>query len=502
MPRVKTVALAATIAGLLLAVLVVWAAGPWQDGYRVGEHHGEDGRGTQAAPARPGGGGSSGGSGGASERRITPPVLAPVGGDPAGPVPTDAGVRAALTPLLADPSLGGAVAVSVVDAVTGRPLFAADADRGATPASTTKITTAVAALAALPADMRLTTRTVMGATPDTVVLVGGGDPTLTALDGTQYAGQYTPARLDHLATATANALKAAGVTTVKLAYDTSLYTGSSTHPISPNDNIAAVVPLMTDEGRADARKTEVPGARVADPSARAAEQFAQMLAREGIAVTGKPAPGTAPTPAAAAQGTAPGARLGAVQSPPVPEFVEQMMTASDNDMAEALIRHVAIAKGKPASFEGGTQAVREVLIGLGVNVGQMDLKDGSGLNKRNMLPPAVLTQTITLAAAPGRPELRPTLTGMPVAGFTGTLKDRFDQRTSLDGAGLVRAKTGSLTGVSTLSGIVRDRDGRLLAFAFLADRVPGSADVARPALDRLAAALAGCGCGTPVAAAG
>ncbi|UGQ09167.1 D-alanyl-D-alanine carboxypeptidase/D-alanyl-D-alanine-endopeptidase [Yinghuangia sp. ASG 101] len=478
-------ALGATIAGVVLALLAVWAAGPWRGGYRVGEHHGAKGRGTQAASAD-----VESSAAATDERRITPPVLTPVDADPAGPAPTDDGVRAALAPLLADPALGDDVAVSVVDAVTGRALFTANADRGATPASTTKITTAVAALSVLPADYRLTTSTVLGASPDTVVLVGGGDPTLTALDGAQYAGQFAPARLDRLAAETAAALRASGRTSIKLAYDTTLFTGPVNHPISPNDNIASVVPLMTDEGRTDATKTGVPGLRVTDPAVKAAEQFAQMLAKEGIAVNGKPAAATAP-PAAT--------RLAAVQSPLIAEYVEHMMTDSDNDMAEALLRHVAIAKGKPASFEGGTQAVREALTGLGVDLGAMNLKDGSGLDKRNELPPAVLTRLITLTSAADHPELRTALTGMPIAGFTGTLADRFGAQNSLAAAGLVRAKTGSLTGVSTLAGVVRDHDGRLIAFAFLADDVPGGADVARPALDRMAAALAGCGCGTPVA---
>ncbi|MGW0659173.1 D-alanyl-D-alanine carboxypeptidase/D-alanyl-D-alanine endopeptidase [Streptodolium elevatio] len=498
MPRVRTAALAAAILGILLAVLAVWAAGPWKDGYRVAERHGDKSGGVQSAV---GADGSGNGGTAAGERRITPPVLLPVGVDPAGPAPTDAGVKAILDPLLADKSLGGSTAVSVVDAVTGQPLYGVGADRGATPASTTKIVTAVAALSALPPDMRLTTRVVMGADPGTIVLVGGGDPTLTALDGTQYAGSYAPARLDQLAEATAAALRAAGVTSLKLAYDNSLYSGTAQHPIGPNENIALVVPLTTDEGRVDGKIAEGPGKRVADPSAKAAQQFAQLLARQGIAVNGTPAPGNAPPTGAEGAPTAPGTQLAAVQSPPVPEFVEQMMTASDNDMAEALLRHIAVAKGKPASFEGGEQAVREVLGGLGVNLGALDLNDGSGLDNQNKMPPAVLTQTITLAASPARPELRPTLTGMPIAGFTGTLKDRFDDRGSLAGAGLVRAKTGSLTNVSTLAGLVRDKDGRLLAFAFLADGVKGAPDVARPALDSLATALAGCGCGTPVVAA-
>jgi D-alanyl-D-alanine carboxypeptidase/D-alanyl-D-alanine-endopeptidase (penicillin-binding protein 4) len=65
------------------------------------------------------------------------------------------------------------------------------------------------------------------------------------------------------------------------------------------------------------------------------------------------------------------------------------------------------------------------------------------------------------------------------------------------GAGVVRAKTGTLTSVSTLAGLVQDKDGRLLAFALLADRVgPTTADTERAeaALDRAASALASCGC--------
>ncbi|MEW5629237.1 D-alanyl-D-alanine carboxypeptidase, partial [Streptomyces hydrogenans] len=95
---------------------------------------------------------------------------------------------------------------------------------------------------------------------------------------------------------------------------------------------------------------------------------------------------------------------------------------------------------------------------------------------------------LTRAADPAHPELRPLLTGLPVGGFTGTLAGRYGQAPA--GAGLVRAKTGTLTGVNTLAGTVVTTDGRLLAFAFLAGRTP-SPDLAQPALDRLSAALTG-----------
>ena len=104
-----------------------------------------------------------------------------------------------------------------------------------------------------------------------------------------------------------------------------------------------------------------------------------------------------------------------------------------------------------------------------------------------------MTAILTKAATSDR--LRAILTGLPVGGLTGTLDQRFNTPTTTSGAGYVRGKTGTLSGVSSLAGVVEDTDGRLLAFAFLADRVPDQATLgARDALDRLAATLATCGC--------
>jgi D-alanyl-D-alanine carboxypeptidase/D-alanyl-D-alanine-endopeptidase (penicillin-binding protein 4) len=153
-----------------------------------------------------------------------------------------------------------------------------------------------------------------------------------------------------------------------------------------------------------------------------------------------------------------------------------------------------VAAGRPASFEGAAAAVRETLARAGVPLGATVLHDGSGLSRDNAVPPAVLTRLLALAASPGHPELRPVLTGLPVAGFTGTLQDRYSSAAgSHDAAGLVRAKTGTLNGVNTLAGLVVDRDGRLLAFALMAG---GGSDAfsVRAALDRIAVRVAACGC--------
>jgi D-alanyl-D-alanine carboxypeptidase/D-alanyl-D-alanine-endopeptidase (penicillin-binding protein 4) len=93
---------------------------------------------------------------------------------------------------------------------------------------------------------------------------------------------------------------------------------------------------------------------------------------------------------------------------------------------------------------------------------------------------------------PGHPALRTLLTGLPVAGFTGTLMGRYDSADTSAGAGDVRAKTGSLRTVTSLAGQLVDADGRLLLFAFFAP--VEEAGATRAALDRVAAALASCGC--------
>jgi len=406
----------------------------------------------------------------------------------AAPVPNGPGLRGPVDAALADPALGGRLAVSVLDAESGRPLLELNATRPLLPASTAKIVSAVAALTALEPGSRMTTRVVAGSAPGEVVLVGGGDPTLAG--PAAESGYPQPARLTDLATAVRASLGAVPLTRVLV--DDSLYTGDRLGPgwkpsYVTEGAVSPVGALMVDGGRVRPDRS----ARHDDPAVAAGQALAALVQPGAVVAVER---GTAP-PAAA--------ELGAVSSPPVARLVEQMLSRSDNDLAEALVRQVALAQGRPASFAGGAEAVRNVLApylsSVGLEPDAVSLVDGSGLSRENLLQPAALTRLLTAVAAddgsPTTERLAPVLSGLPVAGFSGTLADRYREGGGLPAAGSVRAKTGTLNGVSALAGLVRTADGRLLAFDVTADAVPlGATRAAEAALDRLAAALARCGC--------
>jgi len=191
--------------------------------------------------------------------------------------------------------------------------------------------------------------------------------------------------------------------------------------------------------------------------------------------------------------------LASVSSPTVGQLVTRMLQHSDNDVAEALFRHIAIARHLPATFAGASTAIGEWLARLHLDLRAVDLVDGSGLSLRDRLSPRLLTTLLGAVADSRHSLLRPILAALPVAAFYGTLAQRYrtgQQKVSPTvGAGVVRAKTGTLARVSALAGLVVDADGRLLAFAVMTVSIPpGGRTAAEDVLDRFAARLAGCGC--------
>ncbi|WP_253208402.1 D-alanyl-D-alanine carboxypeptidase/D-alanyl-D-alanine-endopeptidase [Streptomyces sp. YPW6] len=449
--------------GLVVAAGAVLAAGPWDNGQRKAE------RALAAAGDR---------TGGAHHGRPTPdgprpapsaPAVLPALGTTTRDAPRDpAALRDTLAPLIGAPELGDKVAASVVDTATGEQLYGRGATTPMTPASTIKIATATAALSVLGPDHRIATTAVLSPDSRTLTLVGGGDPTLSR------------AALRAMAADTADALREEDRDSVRLRYDVSRYAGPVLHPIGPNENLAPVTALMVDEGRAD-DTDRGPAPRTDDPAGDAARTFAAALRKAGVEVTGAPGEARAADEART---------VATHRSAPLSALVERTLTNSDNDLAEALARQTAIAKGESASFAGARRAVTNELKKLELPVAGARFADGSGLDREDRVTPALLTALLARVADPDRPGLRPVLTGLPVAGFSGTLGGRYAP--DADGTGLIRAKTGTLRGVNSLAGTVVDRRGRLLAFAFLASGSRHAAE-AEPALDALATALAGTG---------
>ncbi|NUR73228.1 MAG: D-alanyl-D-alanine carboxypeptidase/D-alanyl-D-alanine-endopeptidase [Hamadaea sp.] len=402
-----------------------------------------------------------------------------------GTAPTPEQVKAALDELREHTDLGPSVSVSVVDVASGQSLYDVGSSHPAVPASTTKMATAAAVLATRGPDYRMTTTVVAGPNEGEIVIVGGGDPTLTAGATGYYPGA---GRLDQLAAQVKAAL--GGKSPTKVIYDSSLYSGSQ---IAEGwDDDAAVGPygarataLAIDGARTSPKRPKniddlhAGQARSAQPDKAAAIAFAKLVGAPTATVT-------AGTAASGAQ------QLGSVQSPRIESLVEIMLDESDNVVAEALARQVALAKGQPGSFAGAGVAIKQVLTELGVPTEGVVIKDGSGLSRLDRQPPAMQTALLAVAAGDSHPKLRSLFAGLPVAAWSGTLSDRNQTTAGLPepGAGLVRAKTGTLTGVAAIAGIVVTKDGRLLAFSILADAVPTGTDTARERLDAMTNALA------------
>jgi serine-type D-Ala-D-Ala carboxypeptidase/endopeptidase (penicillin-binding protein 4) len=420
---------------------------------------------------------------------VTPPpepsaVLAPAAGSDV----TAAELRARLRPLLTSKRFGPsrlAYAYATLDGA--KPLLSSGSGDVVTPASTMKLLTTATALAQLGPDARFETKVVRVPGTRRLVLVGGGDPLLTdvvprtpeALD--DYPRQ---ASLQDLAVQTARALRRGGVTTATLALDDSLFTGPAVNPrwkptYVPESIVSPITALWANEGRERAGLAK----RSIDPSLAAARRFAGLLRKAGVKVMGHPVSARAPSAAR---------ELAAVSSAPLSAIVEHTLEVSDNEAAEVLLRQAALAAGRPGSFAGGVATVRATMRSLGVDLAGARIFDGSGLSRDDRLPVTSLVQVLQAAARPDEPDIRPVLTTLPVAGFNGSLAYRF-VFDAQKGLGVVRAKTGTLTGVHGLAGIAVTRGGEPIVFATVANGVPVRRTLAvRAQLDRLAAGLATC----------
>lgn len=363
-------------------------------------------------------------------------------------------------------------AYEVLDAATGEVLASAEADRPLIPASNTKLLTVVAVMAAFDGTETFTTR-VVSPEPGRVVLVGGGDPLLSSVPNDTYPGH---ASLQQLAEATAARLRADGVTSVTVGYDATLFqeAWAATWPGNYRDQVTPLSALWVDEGR-DANRV-----RSTDPAVDAAALFVAQLTAAGITVDGAPTP---------AEGS--GEEVASVASAPVHAIAEVAMESSNNSFTEVLGMQLALHSGQPATFAGSVAAIRAQLTELGIWVDGAVLHDASGLTRDNVVPTSMLARAMQHVVT--TPRLSVILDGLPVAGVSGSLADRFTDELALPARGVARAKTGTLSLVGTLAGSTVTADGREVVFAFITN---GSTDgwAARVWIDQAVGQITGCGC--------
>ena len=360
------------------------------------------------------------------------------------------------------PALGSDVTVHVRHVATDATVADDGGDERQVPASTMKVVTAATALTALGEEHRFATRVVAGRGAGRIVLVGGGDPLLSREE------------LADLAARTARKLRQADIRSVRVDIDDYLFPQpTDAEGWAPGDRptyAAAVRPLA------------LLGEYSSDTAASAWAAFVQGLRSGGIEAR------------AGARTVAPerARRISVIRPNTLRQAVDVMLRVSENNVAEVLFRQVALARGYPATWSGASAAAKEVLRELGLTTWRLRLVDGSGLSGSNRLTASSLTELLDIAL--GAPALDALMDGLPVAGRTGTLINRFAAPPASCARGDVAAKTGSLTGVSTLAGVTRGADGQWRSFAIMVNRRPPMypSSATSLAIDTIAAVVRGC----------
>jgi len=387
----------------------------------------------------------------------------------------------ALGPVMADTGGPATSACLSVRDPAGRTVFAQNPAAALIPASTMKLETAAAALGRLGAgshfttEVRAATAPTGGAVSGDLWLVGGGDPLLATADFAAIAGYRNQPRLATSMEALADRVVAAGVRKIggrvvgdESRYDTQRYVPSWSPTYASLGEIGPQSALTVNDGFVAWRPQAVPAPA---PATNAASVLTTLLRARGVTVGGDAGEGRAPASAVVAS----------IDSPPLGDVVGVMLSESDNLAAELLVKELGSRFGGAGTTTAGLTVVADTLSPLGLVPGGLASVDGSGLDRSDRLTCDTLQATLAKDGEGG--ELGKSL---PLAGRNGTLAKRF---AGTPAAGKVRAKTGSLKGVSALSGWTATVDGRSLQFALIANDLPNDASGASLE-DRVVSALA------------
>jgi D-alanyl-D-alanine carboxypeptidase/D-alanyl-D-alanine-endopeptidase (penicillin-binding protein 4) len=315
-------------------------------------------------------------------------------------------------------------------------------------------------------------------TLDRLYLVGSGDPVLATNDYVTFlqSNAQTRSNVTTSLESLADAIVAKGVKHITngVVGDDSRYDDQRYLPTWPpnyrTDPDVGPLGALTVNGGYQVQGTTklVP---VDDPALYAARELTTLLAARGVQV----GPPSAHTKAPA--GTT---DIASVRSPSLHDIVVASLLSSDNLAAELMAKEMGVHSVGQGTTAAGTQVIINTLGRLGINTTGITLVDASGLDRGDHISCQELASVLDLAGS--NPTFQAVLAGLPVAGQEGTLADRL-QGTPL--AGKLRAKTGTLNGVSGLAGLLNT--ARPLRFALLVNgNVPD-----KPAAEALRERFAG-----------
>ena len=379
------------------------------------------------------------------------------------PTAAAASLQSSLDRALSVPHVSlGATGAVAVDLSTGSTVYVRNGALSLIPASNEKLAVTYAALTALGASFTIETDVLgEGAQAGTtwngdLVLKGYGDPTLSSRRLAELARQV---RADGI-------LRVSGRVLGDESWFDSRRTAAgwkASFYLTESPPLSALVVDRALYGRFTST----------DPALAAARLFRTALARAGVRVTGGAAHGTADDAAPP---------LAAVESPPLAAIVRSMDRVSDNFTAEMLVKELGAVQAGQGTTAAGVGVVTGLLAAAGIPLGGVRLVDGSGLSLLDRLTPNALVALLTTMWSDDDVRLE-LLASLPLAGRTGTLHDRMRGGPA---TGIVRAKTGTTSNASALSGFVADR----YVFSVLQNGFPVSLTWARVAQDRFAAVLA------------
>lgn len=387
-----------------------------------------------------------------------------------------------LTALLGDSSLGEGRQNSCLIVRQGaRLVFEREPAKSLIPASNLKIVTGSVALTRLGAATRIQTPLVAGTRPaDGVVdgplwLVGAGDPLLATDDYTNFVpNKPAHTRFEDLA----QAVVAAGVREVRggivgdeSRYDTQRYIPTWKRGYITDGDVGPQSALVVNDGYTAWSPRKVGSDQ---PAVHAARVLTDLLRARGVVVAGEPTAGQPPRGAV---------EVAHVNSLPVAEIVGEMLRESDNNTAELLVKELGKRFGGAGTTAAGLEVIRSTLAESGVAVDGLTTIDGSGLDRADRASCQLLMDALAGAGPDGD-----LAKGLPIAGRTGTLATRFRGSPVVD---RLQAKTGSLDGVTALSGYLDGTRGGDLVFAFIANGLPVPSErLGQGVQERLGAVLA------------